>query len=293
MAERDPLRELSELAQIGEQYADPLPPGVVRAKGTQRRRRRHALATAAVATVVAVMGGAVLSQTGLTPDNRPNPAATPAVTAVPATPTPTPARRLTADDLLTTAEVPLVPGAGRVVVTDPSVGRQPDQLSACQAGSAEDLGAVQKLARNFHQESADRPPVTSPDIYTLTLQFESVSDAAAALATYTEWLRTCPSRLAQAGYEVSRTPDYRTPIPIPAGTTKGSAFAFSYLEPGASEVDGTFENVGLLPVEDRLLILVRTVQGQDDNLYYLGDPVEGMTKHPFYAMMATAAKKLA
>ncbi len=192
--------------------------------------------------------------------------------------------------------MPLQANHEATVVSDPDAGRQPNKLSACQIGSAADLAATQALPRNFGPSRLDSPAGRLPEIYTLTLQFDDATQAAKAEATYARWLADCASRLDADGYRMLRPKvgDSLAPITISTGSGHGRAYDLVYSEPGEPDGGGTFENVGLLVVGDRLLIMVRVVQGQDDNAYYWGDnPVEGLGKHPFYAMMSVAAKKLA
>jgi hypothetical protein len=292
MAEHDPLSDLDSLARMGEQYATPpLPAGEVRARGTRRRHRRQATMAVATACVAIAIGGVALNGTSFRVDERPSPAGTPAVSA---SPSPAATRQLTEQDLITAAEYPLDPNFESVVVREDG-DRKPAQLSVCQAGTPKDLGARQALPRHFMQDRSDSPPGRSPDVYTLTLQFDDASAARQALDTYTQWLRTCSERLSQQGYEMLRPARGEAPerIPIDAGAVEGSAYELVYREPGGPADSGTFENVGLLRVEDRLMVLVRVVQGQDDNAYYWDEPVEGMAKHPFYELMSVAARKLA
>ncbi len=224
------------------------------------------------------------------------PATKPPTTTAPSTTAPPPARILSPTDLIDAAEVPLGANHEAVVVSDPDVGRKPNKLSACQAGSATDLGATEALPRNFGPGRLDSPTGRLPEIYTLTLQFDDATQAAKAEATYTGWLVDCASTLDADGYRMLRPKvgDSLAPITVNTGSGQGRAYDLVYSEPGEPSESGTFENVGLLVVDDRLLIMVRVVQGQDDNAYYWGDnPVEGLGKHPFYAMMSVAAKKLA
>jgi hypothetical protein len=295
MAERDTFTELAELARFGEQYADPIPAAHIRARGAQRRRRRHGLVAATVAAAVVLAGGAILSGSGLGADRQPSPAVEPTISAVPQPSTPA-ARRIVDTDLLTAAEVPLGPNYDTVTITNTDLGRQPDELSACQPGPASLLGARQALPRNFRGDRADSPRGRLPDIYTLTLQFDDAAQTARAQARYVGWLSDCATRLEGKGYRALRPAAGNQPqrTSIKAGQANGAVYDLVYLEPGQRAANGTFENVGLLPVGDRLVIMVRVAQGQDDNAYYLGtSPVDGLQQHPFYAMMTTAAKKLA
>ena len=297
MVEQHQLTELAELARIGEQCAAPSPPSQVRARGAQRRHRRHAVIAAAVTVLAVATGGAVLSATGLNLDERPDP---PVASRISAAPSPTAgsptARTLDQTHLLATQDIPLGANYDSLVVTDPEDGRQPAELSACQDGSAADLGARQALARNFRQDRADSPAGREPELYTLTLQFDDAVAVTAAQQTYTGWLQSCAARLEDKGYRAlgGGAGGTRDPITIDAGSARGEAHELIYLEPGETEENGTFETVGLLPVEDRLVIMVRVVRGMDDNTYFWGrTPVEGLQKHPFYAMMSAAANKLA
>ena len=89
MAEHDPLTDLSELARVGEDYADPIPVEQVRRRAQRRRTRRRAGLVSAVVVAVVVAGGAVVSTTGLRADRVPEPVGTPS-SAVPAPTSSTP-----------------------------------------------------------------------------------------------------------------------------------------------------------------------------------------------------------
>lgn len=308
MSERDPLQDLSELARYGEERAVGLPADRIRRLGTRRRNRRHAVIGVA-AVVVLLGGGAVFAQTQLRTDRPPIIATTP--TAVPNTSTPSPpavspsTRTLTAANLLAVGDVPTV-GAERVTPAAAGVGRARDDTSACIPDQGLGVfGAEQILTRNFLIEPVD-PPFTpdpkdplsgQPVVYTLALQFADENAATGAYETYTRWIADCDQTIQKRGGTPLGTVGKPRWHPVQTGTNgaRGSWVETLYRLPGDTSDNGFFESVGLTVVDDRLMVTVALVYGQDNNVStnQAGDPTTELPPHPQFGLVIAAARRLA
>ncbi len=197
MNERNDLDQLHRLADHAEHYASALPVERVRQLGDRRRHRRYGLNLAAALAVVAIGGGAVLSQTG-TGRTAPDPVAPPtsAASAAPGpsvSPTPA-ARTLTERNLITAGDLPKPAGGGQIQEWSKNA-RPADQISACQRAPLE---ATATLTRSFRVSypnagQPEGPLANAPGIYTQALQFEDSESAMRGLKTYRDWVVGCPA----------------------------------------------------------------------------------------------------
>lgn len=204
-------------------------------------------------------------------------------------------KKLTDDLLLSAKDVPVAQNAESVELTADGEGRSVDALSACQKESLTSLGATQVASRNFRFAGGFRPETGDPDLYTATLQFENAGQSNSAERIVAGWMNDCRATLRAKDYTVGQpTGDTITSVPVETDVMMGDLYNVIYLEPGAPQEEGYFENVGTLVVGDRLVIMVRVHQGSEDYGYYDDpeEPVDGMQPHPFLAMMKRAATLL-
>lgn len=314
MAEHDPLEQLADLARAAEQQADPWPAARVRQLGTQRRHRRHALSVAAVAAVVALGGGFAFTQLGAGTNLEPNPVATPTAAAPSTSPAPStgptpsttaPVRTVTETNLLTTADIPLQVESNRVVVTAAGVGRPAAATSVCVPDSIELLGATSTRDRNFRTEVTDPtynpdpsdPLSEQPTVYSQGLQFADAELAEQARTTYQGWVADCLDQLrASQDREVIGTGWKLDWHSVRSGSRVVGSFAEVpiYRDRSDSSENGYFETVGLTRVDDRLMITVDLMYGNEKH-YSLdqgGDPTTEMPADPQFALVVAAAKRL-
>jgi hypothetical protein len=307
MAEHDPLRDLSELARAGEEYAQPLPVERVRQLGQHRRTRRRLAVVAASVVAVLVAGGTVWATSLPRTDNRPDVVASPTPTG---SPTPTSGRGPT---LGTTSLLPVQ--QVRDITDDSAVdvsrrGRPVAAMSPCLPdGGWASLGATTVLTRNFESPFEPADPETYPlyqvpFLHTTAAQFAGEQEAGQAVDRIRAWLRDCGTRLQERGYQVrpSAYPDTAF-IPVKSGSEVVGEYAVlpHYLPPGfedqaGSSSDGGFVNeyVGLTRVGDRVAILVTlyvaNIQFQADQPD--GDPQTGLPANDQFGLVAAAAGRL-
>ncbi len=300
MAEHDPLLGLEDLAAYGEQQAHPMPASRVRQLGTQRRHRRYALTVATAAVLVALGGGAIASQLGTGTTQVPNPATTPTITAVPS-----PARTVSTANLLSTDDVPLMIKTDEVVITDPGVGRSDDTSSVCVPDGLEALGATAMVSRNFRVEVNDPdftpdpsdPLYQQPSVYTQALQFADADQAEQARRTYQRWVEDCYDQLSTStdletvgtSYKV----DWRS---VRSGNRVVGSFTEvpTYRDRADTTENGYFESVGLTRVEDRLMITIDLLYGNEKHysLEQGGDSDSGLPEDPQFGLVQAAAQRL-
>ncbi len=301
MVEHDPWSGLRELAREGEESARPLPAARVRRLGDQRRTRRHVGLVAAAAALVVAASGVAISQVMPDTSPQPNPAGTPSV--VTASPSPAPARTVTAVNLVEAGDVPVV-GQERWAATPAGTGRPGEAVTVCVPdGGYDELGAVDTVNRNFRLDrragGETNPPAAplgaAPSVYTQALQFDSSAAAEKAYQTYRGWVDRCAATLRTRG----DTPiggagewlDVKTSV-------SGASAAFTELtwRPQQDTTEsGYFESVGLALVGDRLAVTVSLVYGMDYNgVAYdqKGDPDLGLPPHPQYFLVSAASAAL-
>jgi hypothetical protein len=309
MNERDPLDRLHLLSDEAERYANPLPAERVRQLGTQRRRRRHGLGVAAALAVIAIGGGAVLSQTG-TGRLQPNPATTPTavVSASPepstspgATPlaTPSPSRSVRSmgpDNLISASD--LFKATDGKIEEWPENARPEDRVSVCQK-SLTDLGATSVLSRNFAAAPTPSGRLRrAPNVYTLALQFSDAQAAMTGLQTYRDWVVSCRSTIkADPAYELISGDDKTVWIGVDTsdGTAGGFAQVPVYRDQDDRSENGYFETVGLTVLDDRLMVTVNLLYGNEKHTSYQqgGDPDSGLPEDIQFPLIKAAAKRLA
>jgi hypothetical protein len=292
MTPQNPLDELKSLAAYGERHAEALPAERVRALGARRRQRRYVGAAAAAALVVAVSGGVIASQGGMLGRPTPNPVATPPVISA----TPGPARTVTAENLLRVSDIATQTDEQKVVVPGDQRGRSVDRSSACVPDTGlGTLGATAMVSRNFAYQVPGGPASPAPSIYTQALQFPDADAARTALATYRRWVDDCRALLQQRNYTLVNSAP-ATWVVVETGSRVESAFALVpiYREPGDTSDFGYFESVGLTRVQDRLMITVDLIYGQDANYSTDpgGDPASGLPPHPQFALIKSATERL-
>ncbi len=308
----DDMSDLNKMADLAGESARPLPPEQVRSLG-DRRHGRRTLATAGIALVtLLVVGGAVFAglvvfrgtgQTAtppvaVTPSGGGNPSGGSGSSSAPSTP-PKPARVLTANNLLTTEDVPLEDyDTQQVVVVKPGVGRPVPESSVClPANGLQDLGATQVLSRNFRYElidgskpDKDDPFRNQPIIYSQALQFADAAAAKAARARYASWLKTCPKNLEAKGYQL--LPDLgfdSTKVDTERGTATVTEWA--YRRPGGVDGEsGVWESVGLTLVGDRMMVTVFLHWGMDWEVTI--NSSEGDLLHPQVGLVDSASIRL-
>lgn len=291
--------ELQQLAREAEESARPMPVARVRRLGERRRARRQiGLAVAAALTVV-VAGGALVNQSALRVDPVPNPAGTPTVV----TASPSPARTVTATNLITGAQVPTTEQE-RYAETPAGVGRQIERISVCLPDAGIDpLGPTAVITRNFRldrralgETNTPEPPFNGdPTIYTAALQFGSAADAQQAYADLRAEIDRCGDTISARKDTSIRSAaqwyDVRTDRP-------DAQAAFSdviWRESSDLSESGYFESVGVALLGDRMAITVSLEYGMDYNVAYDqdGDPNLDLPPHPQYTLLVAAVDRLA
>jgi hypothetical protein len=303
MAEHDPFPDLRELARVGEEYAHPLPAERVRQLGQRRRTRRQVGLLAAAVVAMVVTGGAVWSSKGLWTNSPPEPVATPTALPTPTAGTtpPDPQRVLTQANLITANEVPTL-GKERWTATAAGSGRAADQNTVCvpQDGLAT-LRPASILSRAFRMDrgfdgtaNPPEPPFGSnPTVYTTVLQFDSASAAAAAYATYRNWLEGCEAIEARGDNRI-RKPLSWIEAPTAVSGARGGFTEVIWRASSDTSENGYFESVGLTLLGDRLAATVSLQYGMDyDNVGYQpeGDPDLG-PPHPQFGLIKASAARL-
>lgn len=261
------------------------------------------MSLAAALAVVAIGGGAVLSQTG-TGRTAPDPA-TPPTSAASAAPgpsvSPTPvARTLTKSNLITVSDLPRPDGDGQIQEWTENE-RPTNRVSVCQQPLAT-LGATAMLTRNFtvfypSARLPDGPLANAPSIYTQALQFANLKSAEQALQTYRGWVTNCRATIKRSStYEVISEDDKTTWIKVRLGDGSMGGFAQVplYRDQTDTSGDGYFETVGLTLVEDRLMVTVEIVYGNEKHTSYQqgGDPDTGIPEDVQFQLVEAAAKRL-
>jgi hypothetical protein len=293
VADRDPLQELRSLVEAAEHQARPLPVEEVRARGTRRRRRRHvAVAGAALAVAIVVGGGTLLDGGGRSSLDDPPVARSGAVTA-----TPSPARTVTAANLIAPSDLPAPEGGGRVEEYRQHA-RPLDRVSVCLRHGLGDLGATAALSRSYKEVYPDRPALEGPladepSSYAVALQFPDTAAAAAARKTYEGWVDDCRAgRGAGADLKVlEQLGSDWTRVPAPGG--RGEVAEVVYREPGSRSQDAYWESTGLTTVGDRLMVTVHVFYGSESSFVLNPNTTDGGFAHPQLGLVRAAAKRLA
>lgn len=302
MADDNSLTGLDELAQVGADFARPLPVERVRRLGDRRRTRRRAVMVAAALAAVVIAGGTALSQGMLQTDRTPDPAKTPTTVPTVVTASPSPARTVTTANLIIAAEVPSLEKE-RFVETPAGVGRVADQLSTCVPDAGIDqLGATAVVGRNFRMDrrydgTTNRPAKpfgSDPTLYTQALQFSSEAAAEEAYLIYRDWLDGCSKTIKNRGDTALGSGVDWTPVSTSINGAKAGFDEVLWRAASDQSESGYFESIGLARVDDRLAVTVWLVYGQDYNVSLdpQGDPDTGLPAHPQFTLVEAAAEHL-
>lgn len=253
---------LRPLAEAGERTTPALAPDQVRRLGQQRRHRRRTGIAAAALGLALVTGVGVLTQTDLLGSARPPRfAATPSATPSRPSTAPPAAVPITAADLPTTDEVYLdTPGdLGKF----PLAGRSPaPTISVCLADATGLAGLTAHLERRFVVENTDDPYY----VHVALLQFGSAQQATASINTLIRAYAECPGTREGMIFTSVRDADYPLGDAVArAGLTPTRGVMFQTMKRDPASDVGTFENVNLLQIGDRVEWIVESLQGMDNN----------------------------
>ena len=217
------------------------------------------MVAAAVAAMV-IAGGTALSQGVLDTDRAPDPAQKPTTVPTVVTASPTPARTVTAANLIMASDVPGLEQE-RFIETPAGVGRDDDQLATCVPdGGMGQLGATNTLGRNFRMDrrfdGSTNPPAepfgSDPTLYTQALQFGSDAAAEKAYLIYRDWLDSCPQTIKQRSDTALGGGVGWTPVSTSISGAKAGFDEFVWRGAADRSEAGYFESVGLTRVDDRL-----------------------------------------
>jgi hypothetical protein len=293
VADQDPLRQLRSLVETAEHEARPLPVEEVRARGTRRRRWRHAaVAGGVLAVALAVGGGAVLSGSGRSALDPP-----PIARQGPVTAAPSRVRTVTSTNLITSSDLPAPEGGGTVGEYRANA-RPLNRVSVCLPDGWGQLGATAAVSRSYKEVYPDRPALAGPladepSSYAVALQFPDAAAAAAALHTYEGWVEDCRAGrgpgtrlgvLEQLGFDWTR-------VPAPGG--RGEVAEVVYRKPGSPSQDAYWESTGLTLVRDRLMVTVHVFYSSESSFVLDATTTDGGFAHPQLGLVRAAAKRLA
>lgn len=210
-------------------------------------------------------------------------------------------------NLINADEIP-VTANNTFTEADPGAGRGDGQVSVCESTAATNLsalGGTPVLRRNFTSQYQYQPgespdpsdPLKDlPSEYTAAIQFTDPDAAKQAFDTYTSWVDGCLNQLEGLGYRVLNQEPQEW-YEAPTETGRGKFTQIVYREPKAKDQDaGFFESIGLTLVEDRLMITVSLVYGQDHIVIMAPTPdanEPSLDPHPQFALIRLAAEHLA
>lgn len=189
-------------------------------------------------------------------------------------PTPTsPARSVTADNLLTVDDVysddPMTKevveasdGDGRPVA-ESYICLPPDGLASLGATALVNRDFTYKIIDADSDPYPDSPLKNKPSVYTQALQFPDEATATAARATYADWIARCPATLTERGYQIDADQSLKLTTLRISGA-KAQAGMVAYVRPDADEAENLYwESAGVTQVGDRLMVTVHLSWGPD------------------------------
>lgn len=254
---------------------------------------RALVAATALAAVVLAGCGAPASPAPDGGTGSPTPSA-------PGTP-PATTRSVTADNLLTTDDIPLEDPVSMAVVEAPDgAGRDVAHSYIClPADGFAMLGATSMVTRNFTYQVIDAESYPYPDsplkdqptIYTQALQFADEPAAVKAAATYTGWVKACPDTLDQQGYTIDREQGFAPArVRVPGG--RATVGMVAYVKPGDTDAENLYwESAGVTRVQDRLMVTITLSWGMDPPGTL--DTSDGDFIHPQVTLVEESARRLA
>lgn len=206
-------------------------------------------------------------------------------------------RTITDANLIKAADLPSPIGGGKVIEYHRNA-QSLDQLSVCQPQPLDKLGASAIKSRSFKDRYSrgNRPfPHSSlddqPDSYAVVLQFSDAAAAQRAKTIYDSWVTSCEGgNDLPDGIRSLRSSFSWSPVAVDLAQAEVAEVA--YQQDGASRRNSYFESVGLIVLEDRMMITVHLFYTDESPYSLNSDEEEAGFAHPQVGLVEAAATRL-